>query len=145
MNAVFAKLQLAQLNSLSFEQLQKKWRVISESEPPKFNRVYLESRLAYRIQELMHGGLTDDSIARIETLRKEFRTAKPRRKRVNKHLPPAGTILVRQFRGCEYQALVLEDGYEYNGKVYKTLTGIARRIGTHWSGPVFFGLASHEE
>lgn len=136
---------LAHLKAMPIDGLKKKWRDLHDLEPPKFNRIYLESRLAYRMQELLHGGLTEDSMTHINALRKEFRTAKPRRKRANKHLPPAGMILLRQFRGREYQVLVLEDGFEYESRIYKTLTGIARRIGAHWSGLVFFGLASHEE
>ena len=92
----------------------------------------------------MCGSLSEECIERIDALRKEFRTAKPRRKKHNNFMPPAGLILIRQFRGQEYHVLVVEDGFEYNGKVYKSLTSIARIIGTHWKGPEFFGLVSHE-
>ena len=52
-----------------------------------------------------------------------------------------GTTLVRQWRGHTHTVLVREDGFEYKGERYRSLTIIAERItGTHWSGPRFFGL-----
>jgi hypothetical protein len=58
----------------------------------------------------------------------------------------AGTTLVRQWRGHAYTVLVREDGFEYEGQHYRSLTVIAERItGAHWSGPRFFGLAKHAQ
>ena len=52
-----------------------------------------------------------------------------------------GTTLVRQWRGHTHTVLVREDGFEYEGQDYRSLTVIAERItGAHWSGPRFFGL-----
>ena len=52
-----------------------------------------------------------------------------------------GTTLVRQWRGHTHSVLVREDGFEYEGQRYRSLTMIAERItGAHWSGPRFFGL-----
>ena len=52
-----------------------------------------------------------------------------------------GTTLVRQWRGHAHSVLVREDGFEYQGQRYRSLTMIAERItGAHWSGPRFFGL-----
>ena len=56
-------------------------------------------------------------------------------------VPKIGTILVRQWRGHTHTVLVREDGFEYEGQHYRSLTVIAERItGAHWSGPRFFGL-----
>ena len=56
-------------------------------------------------------------------------------------IPVAGTRLVREWRGERYEAIVLENGFEYAGRKWNSLTAIARDItGTHWNGPVFFGL-----
>jgi len=53
----------------------------------------------------------------------------------------AGTTLVRQWRGRTHTILVQEDGFEYEGERYRSLTVIAERItGAHWSGPRFFGV-----
>ena len=55
--------------------------------------------------------------------------------------PKTGTTLVRQWRGHVHTVLVREDGFEYEGEHYRSLTVIAERItGAHWSGPRFFGL-----
>lgn len=54
-----------------------------------------------------------------------------------------GTRLLREWRGHTHHVTVLASGYEYDGKIYRSLTAIAREItGTAWSGPVFFGLRS---
>jgi hypothetical protein len=50
-----------------------------------------------------------------------------------------GSTLVRQWRGHTHTVLVREDGFEYDGQRYRSLTVIAERItGAHWSGPRFF-------
>ena len=52
-----------------------------------------------------------------------------------------GASLVRQWRGHTHTVLVREDGFEYEGQRYRSLTVIAAQItGAHWSGPRFFGL-----
>ena len=53
-----------------------------------------------------------------------------------------GTKLVREFRGRRYTVLVLQDGYEFNGKKYRSLSAVANKItGTRWNGKKFFGVA----
>ena len=53
-----------------------------------------------------------------------------------------GTKLVREFRGKRYSVTVIQNGYEYNGKKYKSLSSIANEItGTRWNGKKFFGVA----
>lgn len=52
-----------------------------------------------------------------------------------------GTHLVREWNGRSYQVEVLDDGFRMDGKSYRSLTAIARKItGAHWSGPRFFGV-----
>jgi len=56
-------------------------------------------------------------------------------------LPMVGTRLVRDWNGLRYDVLVTQDGFEFEGRPYKSLTAIAKAItGTHWNGPNFFGL-----
>ena len=53
----------------------------------------------------------------------------------------SGATLVRQWRGHTHTVLAREDGFEYEGQRYPSLTVIAEQItGAHWSGPRFFGL-----
>lgn len=132
--------QLAALKNMNTEQLKSKWREICEGEPPPFNRAYLESRIAYRIQELANGGLNKHTLRRINELREDFLSDTPRQ-RIDPNKPPLGSILVREFKGVEYRVRVVRDGFEFEGKPYKSLSVIARQItGSRWNGPLFFGL-----
>jgi hypothetical protein len=55
--------------------------------------------------------------------------------------PIAGTQLLREYRGVEHAVKVLADGFEYEGRPYRSLSAIARAItGTRWNGWTFFGL-----
>jgi hypothetical protein len=66
-----------------------------------------------------------------------------RRKRADDR-PIAGTKLIREWKGVEHTVTVLDDGYEWQGRPYKSLSAVARAIaGTRWNGPAFFGLRSH--
>ena len=57
-----------------------------------------------------------------------------------------GTRLVRDWRGQGHTVIVLEDGFEYDGKHWKSLTAIAKAItGNQWNGPLFFGLAERKK
>lgn len=132
--------QLAALKEMEVPQLKDKWRELYDSEPPPFNRGYLESRLAYRIQELAHGGLKKDTIQRITQLRANVIAGSPLREQ-EKIRPLTGTILVREHGGVEHRVQVLQEGFEYQGKAYRSLSAIAKQItGTNWNGPMFFGL-----
>lgn len=54
-----------------------------------------------------------------------------------------GTRLLREWHGATHEVLVLSHGLEYGGKTYRSLSAVARAItGTHWSGPIFFGIKS---
>lgn len=108
-----------------------------ESETPKFNRTHLEHRLTYRLQEIAHGGLSEKTIGRLKVLRGN-KPDSPKRRTMK---PPAGVILIREYQGIEHRVRVLTDGFDYDGKKYKSLSAIACKItGTHWKGPRFFGL-----
>jgi hypothetical protein len=145
MSNAYTNALIAALPSMTINQLRHKWRDVYESEPPKFNRGYLEARLAYRLQELTFRSLSPECLKRMRALHQENANEKSRfnKRRTNKYFPPAGTILVREFRGQEYRVCVLEEGFEYNGRTYQSLTRIAHMIGAPWSGPSFFGLVRH--
>jgi hypothetical protein len=125
-------------------QLKQQWRDLFQNEPPAFNRRYLETRLAYRIQELAYGGLKPDTIERLQALADELVDGPgPRRGQVARGRPVVGTQLVREWQGVEHRATVTNDGFLHEGKPYKSLSAVARAItGTRWNGLVFFGLKS---
>ena len=138
--------RLAALKTSAMPDLKQQWRDLFDSEPPPFNRRYLESRLAYRIQELAYGGLKPETIRRLELLGEEL-DGGDRKKcsiRLDRFRPIIGTRLLREWQGVEQIVTVTADGFEWQGRPYKSLSAIARAItGTRWNGWVFFGLRNH--
>jgi len=136
--------RLAALKSATTPELKAQWRDLFDSEPPPFNRRYLESRLAYRIQELAYGGLKPETIRRLERLGEDLDGGDRKKSRMRADaMPIAGTRLIREWQGVEYVVTVTADGFEWQGRPYKSLSAIARAItGTRWNGWVFFGLKS---
>lgn len=134
--------QLAALKEASTADLKDQWQALFEGDPPSCNRRYLESRLAYRIQELAWGGLAPATIKRLEAMGEQVDGGKKSVRRVRAdNRPVAGTRLVREWQGAEYTVTVLAEGFEWQGRPYKSLSAIARAItGTRWNGPKFFGL-----
>ena len=134
--------RLAALKTTPTPDLKTQWRDLFDSEPPPFNRRYLESRLAYRIQELAYGGLKPETVRRLERLGEELdgRDRKKSRTRADM-MPIAGTRLIREWQGVEHVVTVTAEGFEWQGRPYRSLSAIARAItGTRWNGWVFFGL-----
>jgi hypothetical protein len=136
--------RLAALKTATTPELKAQWRDLFDSEPPPFNRRYLESRLAYRIQELAYGGLKPETIRRLERLGEDLDGGDRKKSRMRADaMPIAGTRLIREWQGVEYVVTVTADGFEWQGRPYKSLSAIARAItGTRWNGWVFFGLKS---
>ena len=136
--------RLTALKTTPTPKLREQWRLLFDKEPPPFNRQYIESRLAYRIQELAYGGLKPETVRRLERLGEELDGgSKAKRHTRVDNRPISGTRLIREYQGVEYCVTVRDQDFEYQGRPYKSLSAIARAItGTPWSGPVFFGLKS---
>jgi hypothetical protein len=134
--------RVAALKTLAVADLKQQWRDLFDTEPPPYNRRFLESRLAYRIQELAYGGLKPETVKRLRHLAEEFDGGdRKRRCQPTKDRPIAGTRLIREYQGVEHCVTVRDDDYEYQGRPYKSLSAIARAItGTRWNGRIFFGL-----
>ena len=134
--------RLAALERASTADLKQQWRELFGKEPPAFSRTYLQSRLAYRIQELAYGGLKPETVARLEALGEKLDGGNITLRRIRADdRPIAGTRLVREYQGVEHVVTVLADGFEYEGRPYRSLSAIARAItGTRWNGWTFFGL-----
>jgi hypothetical protein len=136
--------QLAALKGLPTPDLKRRWRDLFETEPPPYNRRFLESRLAYRIQELAYGGLKPATIQRLEALGEQLDGGNITVRRIRgDDKPVAGTRLVREYQGVAHTVTVLRDGYEFEGRPYQSLSAVARAItGTRWNGWTFFGLTN---
>ena len=135
--------QIAALPGMPIADLKAQWRTLFGTEPPPFNRPYLQSRLAHRVQELAYGGLKPETLARLQALGDELeRETKDGRRPRYPERPIAGTRLIREYRGVQHT--VTAAGFEWQGRPYQSLSAIARAItGTRWNGPVFFGLKNH--
>lgn len=136
--------QVAALPDKSTAELKRMWQDLFGTAAPPYNRAFLIKRLAYRLQELAFGGLSEETEERLDSLARDAVYADParmRRRVVNR--PVVGTRLMREWQGVEHHVTVLDNGFEYQGRRYKSLSVIARTItGTRWSGPRFFGLRS---
>jgi hypothetical protein len=140
--------QIAALKTAPIVALKQKWRDLFDSEPPPYNRRFLEHRLAYRIQELAYGGLKPETIKRLRALAEELDGGDRdrRRRRQSQDRPTAGTRLIREYQGVEHCVTVRDEDFEYQGRPYKSLSAIARAItGTRWNGLLFFGLKNRQD
>jgi hypothetical protein len=137
--------RLAALKMADIAELKRQWRDLFDTDPPPFNRRYLESRLAYRIQELAYGGLRPETVKRLEELGEELFGGKPGSRRMqHERRPITGTRLIREWQGVEHVVTVTSGGFEWQGRPHKSLSAIARAItDTRWNGWVFFGLKNH--
>jgi hypothetical protein len=134
--------RLAALPSADIRDLKEQWRSLFGTEPPPYNRRFLERRLGYRIQELAYGGLKPETLTRLEALGEQIDGGNITLRRIRQDQRPiAGTRLLREYQGVEHVVTVTRDGYEYQGRPYQSLSAIARAItGTRWNGWLFFGL-----
>lgn len=137
--------QLAALSQMKVPQLREKWRELNGVLPPAYNRQYLIRRLAYRIQEMYYGGLGESARNQLAQIAHGDSLACVGTSRVRKKSEPTrlvpGTRLKRRWRGIEYEVIVVEGGFKYDGQVYRSLTAVAMAItGTKWNGRIFFGL-----
>lgn len=138
--------QLAALKGAPAPALRAKWRELFDTEPPAYNRRFLESRLAYRIQELAYGGLSRETLERLRAMAKQYASQDTAgRKTRPAYRPITGTRLIREWQGVEHCVTVRAEDFEYLGRPYKSLSSVARAItGTKWNGWVFFGLKNHQ-
>ncbi len=128
--------QLLALAQMSKTELAEKWKDLFGREPPNYGPVFMRKRLAFRVQELFYGGLSPD------LLKAMLRNGgDPVAAQAKKRGPRPGTIIVRMWHGEKHEVVIRANGYEYNGRLYRSLTAVARKItGAHWNGKRFFQL-----
>ena len=145
---------LAALSRMTGAELWENYLVLFGQPSHSRNKDFLRKRLAWRIQELAEGGLSERALARIEELGANPLTSWRRPARPEKassprpssgnaardpRLPPAGTVVRRVHGTTEHSVTVLDDGFGYQGEHYRSLSKIARIItGTPWNGYLFF-------
>src|SRR5271157_4627766 len=132
--------RLAVLPTLSLGDLRLEWRRLFRAEPPRLSRDMMVRAVAYRLQEIAHGGRSKATQHRLMTLTAKFETGGKVAPSPATKIKP-GSRLVREWHGRTHTVCVIDDGFEFQGKTYRSLTGIARDVtGAQWSGPRFFGL-----
>jgi hypothetical protein len=136
--------RLRLLSAFGKPELSAEWqRLFSRPAPEALRKDLMLRVLAYRIQEVAFGGLKPATRKRLQQLAKAI-AENPRAPVSPAPSIKPGTRLVREWNGKPNVVTVLEEGFEYSGKRYGSLSEIARLItGTRWSGPLFFGLKSN--
>lgn len=132
--------RITALSDLDKDGLCQEWRALFDTEPPGYGSTMMRKRLAYRIQELAFGGLPKAMVERLQAIHEKSRRGSSCAKLAT-DLPSAGTVLVREHKGVRHEVRIVQNGFEYAGKTWKSLSMIAREItGVSWNGPKFFGL-----
>jgi len=150
--------EIQALQRMSVGELRVEWQRLYGEPTRSRNKTFLWRRLAWRVQELAHGGLPDDTKGRILALAPATFTraqtpprfgsalglvasppgSSPRR---DPRLPAPGSIIMREYRGQTLRLQVLDDGFELDGVRYESLSEAARVVtGQRWNGPLFWGL-----
>jgi hypothetical protein len=154
--------QLAALSGMGVSALRQRYLEVFGEPSRSGNKAYLFKKLAWRIQSLAEGGLSERARRRAEELARDadLRTTVPRPAKVTAdaatrtvvlaapmvegrdRLPIPGTVLTRTYRGRHVAVTVLGDGtFEFDGQTYRSLSAIAKAVtGSHWNGYLFFGL-----
>ncbi len=138
--------QLNELAQMPSHKLRAQWRKIYRAEAPRrIPRDLLIRAIAYQIQERAYGGLDRKTKRRLRTLARTLESDGRLPLSSGPDLKP-GAKLIREWHGRTYRVLLLEDGFEFEGQTYRSLSRIAREItGAHWSGRRFFGLPQKEQ
>jgi hypothetical protein len=159
--------EIAALRQMNLKQLRSRYAELFGDGTAATNKVWLVKRIAWRLQSLAEGGLSERAKQRAAELANDadLRLSPPRERATPevaalqtetavlpfKHddrLPPPGTILAREYKGATVQVLVLRQGFEYQGHMYKSLSAVAKAVtGSHCNGFHFFKLnpeATHE-
>ena len=155
---------IAALQRMTTSDLRRRYAEVFGDRPPTWNRVWMLKRLAWRLQALAEGGLSERARRRAEELANdadlrlnapkaktaetavERTTVKPLPKPSDERLPPPGTILTRSYKGQVVQVQILTSDFAYQGQVYPSLSAVAKAItGSHCNGFLFFRNALNHQ
>ena len=138
--------QVVSLPDLTIEELRNLWRSVFDTEPPPYKKTYLIPRLAYRLQELTYGTLSDKATQHLDYLADQMEKGKKFTHPFLASKPRSGTKLIRDYQGVPHEVMVIDKGFMYQGQTYKSLSVIARKItNTRRNGPAFFGLRNKKQ
>jgi hypothetical protein len=133
--------QIMSLQSKKTAELKKLWNKTFDYQPEIASREYMISKLAWRMQELIYGGIDEDTKKKIEEAAKKIKA--PKNPQSGKFNPMVGTKIVKEYKGKTIEILVVDGGFAYAGEIHKSLSSIATKItGTKWNGLKFFQIKS---
>jgi hypothetical protein len=153
--------QIAELRQMTPRELREEYEAVFGEPTRSGNKDFLFKRIAWRIQSLAEGDLSQRARMRAEVLARDadLRNTAPRKPPArpdgndaeksrppaplaDERIPPPGAVLTRAYRGREYHVVVREGGFEYDGELFRSLSAVAKRItGSHWNGLLFFKIA----
>ncbi|MFA6357408.1 MAG: DUF2924 domain-containing protein [Candidatus Omnitrophota bacterium] len=149
--------QIMELKEKSLAELKAKYgELFLSQQAPSNNKIFLWRKIAFRLQELEYGGISTETNGKIneliqkydpinnKSLRPVCSPKEPQSKTKvgrDRRIPIPGTVVTKEYKGISLQVKVIENGFEYNNKVYKSLSAIAKEVtGAHWNGYLFFNL-----
>jgi len=134
--------RLAALKAMSVKDLKVEWEKLLGTAAPNNSRTFLEIRIAYRLQELTYGGPDRETRRMLDLLADEVEGHNRRKHQIaDPRNPVVGTKLIREWDGIEHTVTVQKEGFDLQGRKFKSLSAVAREItGTRWNGYRFFGL-----
>jgi hypothetical protein len=147
------------LNCMTVTQLRQRYAEVFGEAARSFNKPHLVKRIAWRLQAMHEGNLSERARHRARELANDAdlrirppaapeepgdnggTATSPFRVEPDDRLPMAGTLLKRQYKGQTVQVRVLAQGFEFDGEVFRSLSAVARKVtGAHWNGYHFFVL-----
>jgi hypothetical protein len=143
------------LRQMTVNQLREKFAEVCGETTNGRNKQWLIKRIAWRMQANEYGGLSERALQRAREIANfaDLRLTAPRvgtgaavapvppKRRSNGRLPAPGTIITRDYKGQRLEVQVLDEGFEFQGQRYKSLSAVAKAAtGSHWNGFHFFGL-----
>jgi hypothetical protein len=136
--AIDLEAELARIAAMNKDELRSLWREREGREAPSgFSRDLIARALAYAIQEDQLGGLSRELKKLLAS--PDAQADPPRRIKV-------GSVIIREYAGARHEVFVVEGGFSWQGRVYPSLSAIAKEItGTRWNGPRFFGLRDDQD
>ena len=155
--------EVAQMRRMTVGELKAKFVEVCGEEPRSRNKQWLIKRLAWKMQAHEYGGLSEAALRRAKEIAdmcdlSDLRLTAPKQSQIaasaataispmaaDRRLPMPGTLITRKYKGQTLNVLVRQDGFEFEGERFKSLSAVARRItGSAWNGYLFFGLTKKE-
>lgn len=133
-----------ELQYLSRQELIEKWKeLFNKNSPQHARKEFLIKHISWELQARKSGGFSEDTKKKFNKLSEKLAKGSLIESIKELSVPEikSGTSLIREYKGERHQVMVLNKGFEYRNKIYKSLSAIANEItGSKWNGKVFFGV-----